>query len=230
MQAAAQNGSPQAQLAAQQGIAAIEGQKQQNNMLMAATSNSASPGAEGEKLSQLNLLQRINPELYKQEQAKYIPGVGMASIPVSEDDRKVLTTYDDLGKKIQAARDFADNKATILAQVPKSKQAAMAQSLADGIQQQMSVLAANKRIPPEMMKQFQDAAGDPGSFLFSEEAKQKLADLADRVDTSRKTEQSHLGVRPFKKSPIDQTAVAWARGPGAGTPEASAILAKNGQR
>ncbi len=55
----------------------------------------------------LNTMRVMNPARAKEIQERYIPGVGVASIPVSEDARKRILSHQELDKQIADMQQFA---------------------------------------------------------------------------------------------------------------------------
>ena len=112
LQAASQFKGPQAMAQAQAANALIDQKMAMNNQLLglhAGLAGEAGDGTEQNFAQNLSKANMFAPEMAKEAQAKYVPGVGIARIPLTADDRSALTNYDSVGKTLDKAIDFQEN-------------------------------------------------------------------------------------------------------------------------
>lgn len=192
---AAQAGSAQAKMNAAPLLMQIDQQMAQNNMLRAVNSPSAAPGSEGQFVNRMGILERYAPEMYKDLQSKYVPGVGIARVPLQPEDRKALTSYDQLGAAIDDAIQFQKQHMGV-GTIPGTAAAAAGNAKRDAIIMQMNTLMGLNRLNPQEFDTYKDMTPNPGSF-FSSRAMAKLQELKTQIGRHQQAEMMHLGVVPF---------------------------------
>lgn len=205
---ATQAGGPQAQARVAPQILQLEQQKNMNSWMSSHLSG-GTPGAEAAHVKELQVMQMVRPDLYKDMEAKYIPGVGVSRVPVTEKDRDALKTYDDLEKSVNEAIDFQKHEAGSLGTFPGSANNARAQSIKNSLVLNSNKLAGLNRLTEQELRLFQESAGDPGSFRTAASLA-KFDQFKKEIQRKKQTEMMHLGVTPFQKAPTDRVALEWA--------------------
>lgn len=195
---------PMAQQKAQLLGSQIDQEMAMNRFKLAAFQGASNPGdAQGSEqahVSRLNQLQQIAPELYKDAESKYIPGVGIARVPVAEKDREALTSWDSLENKLNQAQQFANKTGTTIPFTEKNQQA---NDLQSGIQLEIGNLLGLKRINEYEAKKYEQMGQNPGQFR-SGIASQSFQDLKNEIAKKRAAQLSSLGVTPFANSRVNQ--------------------------
>lgn len=239
--AASQFKGPQAMAQYQMGVAKIDQELAQNNYLrslLTPTSESIGGSSAGTEQAFLNhnkslqLASNMSPivaQQYKENEGKYIPSVGVASIVPTPAEKTELSSMSDLKRSLQNAVNFQQSGpgANIGAWSPENRRRA------NDIQQDVvtkmgPMLYGLKRFNPELASRFESRAGNPGSFdAFGSNAagyKQLLNDVQQRENVLH----DHLGIVPFQKAPVDMQAIDWAKR-NSSDPRAIKILQANGQ-
>lgn len=175
--------------------------------LHAGLTQRAGDGSEQSFVNNLNNAHQYAPELAKDAQSKYIPGVGVSKIPLAPEDRSSITSLDNLEKQLDRAVDFAKTNGTTLPGQVKNQEAA---DIQNGIQLEIGNLMGLKRINEFEAKKYTDLAGNPGAFR-TKAAIQSFNDLKHDIAIKRQAMLSNLSVTPFKKSDQRQVALQWAR-------------------
>lgn len=208
--AASQAKGPLALANAQAANARIDQAISLNNVklgLHAGLSQMAGDGSEQSFVGNLNSAAQFAPEIAKDAQAKYLPGVGVAKIPLTPEDRSSFTSLDNLEKQIDRGINFAKSNGTTLPGTVKNQEA---NDIQNGIQLEIGNLVGLKRINEFEAKKYTDLAGSPGAFRTAA-AIQSLTDLKKDIGIKRQAMQSSLSISPFKKANPDQVALQWAR-------------------
>lgn len=221
---AAQAGGAEAQMKIAPLINQIDQQMAQNNLFRSINSPSASPGSESGYVNKLRVMEQVKPEMYKDMQSKYIPGVGVSRIPLTPEDRSTLTGYDQLGHAINDAISFQKTHGFT---VPGTKADAEAESKRNAIILELNTLHGLKRLNDNEFDTYKESVSSPGAFMQGRAAA-KLGELKNQIDRHQKTEMMHLGIVPFHQAPQDQQAIAWAKA-NPQDPRAARILQANGQ-
>lgn len=221
LQAQAGAQGPLAQQRAAQLALGFDQQIAQNNWMRSRLQGGA-PGTEQAHVNDLQVMQNVRPEFYKDMQSKYVPGVGVARVPVSEGDRQALKTYDTLGNSIQQAINFAKTKGTTMYGSSANAEAdSIRQNLVTGFQ----TLHDLKRLSDVDLKYNLSNISSPGA-LRSQAAIAQFEQLGKELDNKKKVDYNQLGIQPFQKAPQDQAAVAWAQS-NPQDPRSAEILARN---
>ena len=222
MQAAAQMQSPLAQQRMTPVILGIEQQMAQNNWMMSRLQGAPS-GTEMQHVNEMNVMQQMRPELYKDMASKYIPGVGVARTPVTEADRTRLRTLDTLNNVTDKALHFANTVGTTL---PLTENNATANSLRQQLVIGFQSLHDLKRLSDIDLKYNMDNLPSPGTIM-TKNALAYFNGLKDSINSKMKVEHTQLGITPFQKSPQDMQAQAWAKA-NPNDPRAQRILQMTG--
>ena len=203
----------------------------QNKIAAYQTLANPDPGT-GEQAYQqkLQALHATNPELAKDAQTKYIPGVGVARIPVAEKDREGLQEWSALDKTLDQALNFTKTKGTTLYGTAADQQA---KDLQGTLQLQIGKLLGLNRINEYEAKKYEDMIKSPGAFR-SDVARQSFNDLKNEIASKRQSFMQGFGITPFASSqyaPNGQAAPSMhAREGQTGTlPDGRRIIIKNGQ-
>lgn len=202
------------------------------------TAGGAAPGTEQAANNHENALQRASAmgmpgisEVEKDFHSRMIPGVGMATIAPTPENRAELTEWDALQKTANKALAFQQKQggAGIGAWSPENR--AIAYGLQQDMLQHYNELGNMKRMAPEGVQRATRVIGNPGSFDMFGGTAAGLKTLMGEIQNNKQTSMEHLGVIPFVQPPIDKNAVAWAQDPkNANDPRALKILQKNGLR
>lgn len=106
---AAKAQNPMAQSAAQQAVGQLQmdsSNRFRQLAMMQAMTNIGKSGDPDQAGAMLNYMRAMNPEMAKQYEPLYVPGVGMAKAPVSEASRKQIGGYQDVMRNINEALNF----------------------------------------------------------------------------------------------------------------------------
>lgn len=164
-------------------------------------------GTEQNHLNEMQVMQQIRPDLYKEMESKYIPGIGVTRTPATENDRQTLRALAVLENGVNAAIDFTQNIGTTAPLTPNNAAAnAIRQDLVTGFQ----TLHDLKRLSDVDLKLNLSNIASPGSFL-SQTALAQFKTLKDKILDKKKVEYNQMGVTPFAKAPDAAQAAAFAR-------------------
>lgn len=199
--------TPQAQANAKQALAQMEMEQakyQQQFAVTQALKGSADPtsgaGSEGAYKQMLNAASVVSPEAYKDAQAKYIPGVGVASRPVDKEDFQTFTAMNELRRTLSRADTFARTNGTV---APGTVAAQEAADIQNKLQLSMGELVNLKRINEFEAKKYTDMAQNPGQWRTAA-ARQSFKDLAQDANDREGALSSSLGVKRFSDAPSIQ--------------------------
>lgn len=191
------------------GILGIDKEIAQNNWMLGRVRGGAS-GTEAQHVNDIETMKQVHPELAKEMEGKYIPGIGVARRPVGPDDIKELTNYDALGKRINEAIHFQKTEAGSLGTFPGSAANARAQNIQNSIAAELNKLYGLNRLTETEYHNFMQQIPNPGSFRSSASLA-KLGDLQGQLEDRKQSVLTGLGVTPFKKAQNDQVALSWAQ-------------------
>ncbi len=209
--AASQFKGPMAQANAKMLNSQIDQKIAMNNQMLglhAGLSGQAGDGTEQSFAQNLQNAQVYAPEMAKDAQGKYLPGVGIARVPVTEDDRKELTAYDSISKMATKAQALQDAYGKGGAWSVQNR--ADAASIQAQLRVSLGDLTGIKRLSPEVMKNYDTIVGQIGSMNLGG-VSDKLKDLQQFAQSKKASVLGGLGVTPFKKSAQDQVAIKWAQ-------------------
>lgn len=155
----------------------------------------AGQGSEADYTHYLNSAQQIDPQLYKDAQSKYIPGVGTTAIPVSKEDISELSTYKNLNNLAKEAQDFAQNQGPTMWGTQANQRA---NDIANNLRLQLGQLVNLKRINEYEAKKYDDMIRSPGGWNNAASI-QSFKDL--RADIAGKAQSlgDKLRIKPFRK-------------------------------
>lgn len=196
---------------------------------MATGGGSGGPTTEAGHVQRLSALNLISPELYKDAEKKYFPGVGISRIDATPEDHQAMQEFDRFDQAIADAKNFTHSG---WAKVPFTTEAAQANSKREAIANTLGQLESLKRITPELKQSYLQMAADPGSWR-GDKARGLYDELQRQVDQNRKSFMDKLGLQPFATSQKDMTAINWAKQTLAKDPsnqQAQQILKVNGHR
>lgn len=122
-QAAAQAQGPIAKAAAQEAAGQFKIQSagmartfaMQRAMMNLASGSNSNPGAIGQMIAQLRI---YNPEAAKEMESRWVPGVGLAGIPVPEGVRQKLVDHEELKVQANDLLSWVEKHSTILPGTP----------------------------------------------------------------------------------------------------------------
>ena len=174
--------------------------------------------------SMMNYMQQVAPEQFKDQQAKYMPGIGVAKVPIAEKDREALTSYNVLQKAVQDAEHFQRTTAGALGTFPGSANDAVAESKRQAIVLELNKLHGLNRLNDTEYHAYMNSVGSPGSFR-TQKSVDKFKELAGQINRSQQSMYSSLGMTPFGRPNMDQQAQQWAQA-NPKDPRAQAILQK----
>lgn len=213
-QAASQAKGPIAIARAKAANAAIDQKIQVNNSLLGlhkGLSNQAGGGSEQEFINNLNTAQRVSPEMAKEAQSKYLPGIGVSTKPLSPAEQGSLMAYKDLDMAIEDARKFAIENPNGAA--PGTLNSSLAEQKRSEILRQLQKISG-LRPNDHIWKSFEEDVPSlkRGTFFgLAAGADPKLEELQKTVRSKRQNSMVSNGIIPFKKAPDDQQAIAWAQ-------------------
>lgn len=154
-------------------------------------------GSEPEFISYLNSAQRMNPELYKDAQSKYVPGIGVATHPVEKEDGDRLKDLNALSPMVDKA--IADQKEFGMTGAWGVQNRADAASDRQALQVQLNKLTALKRLNDNEYDNYGKQVGDLGGVNAGGTLR-TLQNLKSQLETDRNTGMSNMGIVPFRGS------------------------------
>jgi hypothetical protein len=190
--------------------------RQQALMKMMGAAGQA-PGSEEGFQSTLNAAQFMDPEWHKDLQSKYVPSVGVASVPLSDDDRKQLTNFTDIQRFSKEAADFRQNvsgSAGNWTPAVKKQGEQIQGNLIDSLSQLKN---SNRPESKEIYDRYASELGNINSTDFMGGNAASLKQLQSDVATRFNTLAQQKGLRPFAGSqppqltPQQQELYKWAK-------------------
>lgn len=203
-QATTQNAMAQQQL--NQAKTGIEQQIATNNWMRSRLSGGA-PGTEQQHVAEMNVMQQLRPDLYKDMQSKYLPGVGIARVPVEKANKDAFLAFDEMQKAVNDAKAFQANVGTV---IPGTPNAAAAESKKQAIALAMNKLNGLNRLNEAELRSFQGMIDGVGGFRTSR-ANAQLDELTNQIQRKKQSEMGSLGIVPFKQAQSTQQAKIWAQ-------------------
>lgn len=151
-------------------------------------------GSENEFLSYQNAAQRMNPELYKDLQSKYIPGMGIAKVPVDKEDRSALVGMNQVGALIDKAVALQSKYGNGGAWSVKDR------ADANAIKQELNVglneLSGLKRLNDREYTNYGQQIGNIGGVNAGGTV-EGLKQMKDELNMKRNVLGNNLGLTPF---------------------------------
>jgi hypothetical protein len=145
-------------------------------------------------VNHINYAQQFAPEMAKEYQEKYIPGVGVARIKPTDKDREQLATtknvIDDLTELQALATQGMTLPGTKASEVNKNKIASTQLKMKNAFQ--LGVLSQSD------LDMLDKLVVDPGSF-YTDKAMKKLQSTKDSMNGILNSTKQKLGVTPFKQ-------------------------------
>jgi hypothetical protein len=204
-QATTTNALAQQQLA--QAKLGIDQQIATNNWMNSRLTGGA-PGSEQQHISELQVMQALRPDFYKDMESKYVPGVGTARVPLSPADKEAFKAYDEMQKAVNDAKAFQSKEVGPLGALPFTATKDIAESKKNAIALAMNKLNGLNRLNETEYDAFQHSIGKLGSFQ-NERALAQLDELNNQIARKKQSEMKVLGITPFKQSASNQQARAW---------------------
>lgn len=210
--ASAQAGAlgPMAQQNAAQALLGLNQQQATNNWMRSRIDGSGSPGTEQQHIGELQVMQQVRPDLYKDMEGKYIPGMGTTRVAVTAEDKKALGAYDEIQKAVNDAKAFQTTQVGPLGTLPFTANNDIANSKKNAIALGLNKLNGLSRLNEIEYNNFMNSVNNIGSFN-SGRANAQLDELSNQIQRKKQSEMQALGVMPFKKASSNQQAVAWAK-------------------
>jgi len=211
-QAASQFKGPFAQSQALQAKGQIQQAIDRNNALLglhATLTGQAEPGTEAQFVAAKNAASVISPDMAKEIEPKYIPGIGIAKVPAKPEDLETFASLSGLDQQLDRAKAFAAVNGAVLD--PTSPKWQQANDIQNGIQLELGKLMGLKRINEFEAKKYTDLVKNPGAIVGAK-AQQSFDDLKRDVAIHRNTEMNKLGVMPFKTGQMQQQAPTYKPG------------------
>lgn len=174
-------------------------QKQAMNNMYLAMSGGANQGDENSFGQKLSMLQRFNPSMYKDLEAKYLPGVGVAKIPVPEKEREAMAKMSDFKSKVNEAINFQLTQSGAGGAWSPTNRADASRMKNDLISSYNDVKGLN-RFTGEEAKLYEGIIGDIGSVNPSGSVATNLEHLKRGIDNKEAIQARAYGVVPFQAS------------------------------
>lgn len=168
-----------------------------------AGNGSDKSGPESHYKVALNAAQRINSSFYKDQQDKYIPGIGVASHPVAQADRERLSDLDSLLPLIDNA--VADQKkygmtgATLSAHPIINRADAAADEQA--LQVKLNKLTGLNRLNDREYQNYGSQIGRVGGMNLGGTL-ETLNRLKAQAISDRNSAFTSMGIKPFSDAPV----------------------------
>jgi hypothetical protein len=192
-----------------QSKAAIDQQLAVNNWMRSRMDNHAAPGTEQDYIGNMQAMQVLRPEFFKDMQDKYIPGVGKSRLPLSPQNKQAFQAYDEMQKAVDDAKAF-QAELPGYGTLPFSANSDVAESKRNAIALAMNKLNGLNRLNETELKAFNGMIGKLGS-MQSGRANAQLDELSNQIARKKKSEMDSLAVVPFQKSSTNEQARAWLK-------------------
>lgn len=184
---------PMVRARAQNMMNQLQMQNAQSSMMLKMYQQMQSPQAQnGGTDQQLQLMRMVNPEMAKSIDSRYVPGVGVASIPVSDQNRKEIALRSHLDNEIQQLRSFAQTNQGSLSPAQRLKGEVLAKNVQDAYRQ-----ANGQGVFREAEAKFVgDQVPNPTKFFAKFRTDPAYAELQDVNRNSLNTILDQHGLRP----------------------------------
>lgn len=157
--------------------------------------NADTTGTEAQYKVALNAAQTLNPDLYKEQQSKYVPSVGIAAHPVSDVDRERLTSINALIPLIDKAQLDAKRFGYFGAYSPKNQADALSDK--EALTASLGQLTKNNRLNDNVYNNYGAQVGGIGGHdIFGGET-ETLKRLKDQATMDRNSAITSAGIKPF---------------------------------
>lgn len=156
----------------------------------------AGSGDEGAYKVAMNNAQMMAPDVFKDQQAKYIPGTGVASVPVSSKDREALEGFNALNRRLDQAISFQHDVAGRTG-TWTPEHSALANNLKNSIWVEMNKLTGLTRLNEHEANNYKEQVGNIGG-INAGGTLAKLKDIKSQINMNRSSMLNSLGVTPFK--------------------------------
>lgn len=202
-QAAAKAGSPMANANGEAAAAQLEQQilplvnnahLMQQMSQFNGTNGSASSGSEAQFKVGLNAASIINPDLYKDYQSRYVPGVGVASHAIAEADQERLANLNSLIPLVNKAVNDQTGYGNTGAWSVKNR--ADAQSDKEALQVSLNKLTGLSRLNDAEYKNYGQQIGNVGGVNMGGTL-ETLKNLQQQAQTDRNSAMQNMGITPF---------------------------------
>jgi len=189
--------SPMEQQKLQQQSMQLRAQNEMWKQQLATTrASSANGGGNSEQnWHQMNSLLRLtSPEMAKERESRTIPGVGVAQVPVSAEDRKALSDNTDFQMSAKNLLNFAQQHSGSLNPAIIRQGSTMQADLINKFR-----AATHQGVYKESAKDFDESAlgGNPTQFASGMRTKPKVMQMISSLEQTRQQEMKRMGVQPF---------------------------------
>lgn len=152
------------------------------------------PGSEAQYKTILNSAQTINPDMYKDAQSKYVPGVGVASHPVDSKDSERLGNINELMPLIDRA--LADQKKFGNSGAWSVKNRADAAADLNSINVSLNKLTGLNRLNDHEYQNYGKQIGNIGG-INAGGTLETIKRLKQQADSDRNSMMTSMGIKPF---------------------------------
>lgn len=212
--AAAKSGSQLAQARAQQGIGQLQAANSQivgsltARQSMGAMMNAANNGAGPDQMAgYISALRIIDPERAKEMETRYVPGVGMAAIPLSQENRSTITERKLLGDNLTQLSQFQKKYGGTLEGIADPKVKAYGEALAKQVQDQYRRANAQGVFKPAEAAFVNGVVADSPSSLFSKYTKAPAYKAAQQINQANlNAAYQSVGLHPKAPAQIKELA------------------------
>lgn len=169
----------------------------------ASGNGSQQSGSEEQYVAHLNAAQILNPQLYSDQQSKYVPRVGVATHPVAEQDRQQLQSLDELLPLLNQAEAFQHQMGmtgTALSFHPINN-AADAGSLYNSLNVSLNKVTGLSRLNEREYKNYGEQIGELGKMNFGGTEK-TITNLKNLALSERNSLLKSTGIKPFADAKI----------------------------
>lgn len=197
-------------------------QKQYLFKALQGDSSGGSTNSESTFQNRLNTIRMLNPDLGKDMESKYMPGVGVASIPVPEKQRDKILASTTLAKKLAELENFSrDNSGTLFDPAVKAKGHALANDVISSYR-----IATDQGVfkPSDQAFLEKSLPTDPTAFFAKYRTIPAYNEVRRLINESNAQTQKAYGVKPF-----DQDHSGVPEGTRAKTKDGSPVIRMNGQ-
>ncbi len=174
--------------------------------------------------NKMNTLRMLKPDFAKDLEAKYLPGIGVASVPVPEKQRDKIVASKALSRKLAELENFSrEHSGTIFDPAVKAKGHALANDVISSYR-----IATDQGVfkPSDQAFLEKSLPMDPTAFFAKYRTIPAYKEVRRLTDESVDQIQKSYGVKPFGQS---QQQAAIPEGTQAKTKSGQPVVRKNGQ-